>query len=205
MSAGFVPASGTACPATVLSGGPTDRSCEVQLVVACGRSKSSEGSLKGPMGLTKNLIVAGLTLLLASLGQGAAAIGDPGGASVRPDIGSTGDDPSATACMGAQCSLEDLKSATRAIAMSAGAKPAAALDAPSMLPESSHKTVWQRKHVLARNESDIGCRARALCGDSPAQRAQPALHRGGESSRYATELQAPSNRSRLELGLRLPT
>ena len=93
------------------------------------------------MGLTKNLIVAGLALLLASLGQVAAAIGDPGGAAVRPDIGSTGDDPSATACMGAQCSLEDLKSATRAIAMSAGVKPAAALDAPSMLPESSHKTV----------------------------------------------------------------
>jgi hypothetical protein len=94
------------------------------------------------MGLTRNLIVVSLALLLASLGQGAAAmVGGSGGPAVRPDIMSPGDDPSATACMGAQCSLADLKSATRAIAKSAGAKAAPASDDPSMFPESSGKAV----------------------------------------------------------------
>jgi hypothetical protein len=93
------------------------------------------------MGLTRNLIAASLAILLVSLSQGAAAVGDPGGAAARPDIASTGDDPSAIACMGAQCSLADLKSATRAIAKSAGAKPVPASDAPSMFPENSDKTL----------------------------------------------------------------
>ena len=88
------------------------------------------------MGLTRNLIVASLALLLASLGQPAAAgVGD------SDDTVSTGGDPSAAAaCMASQCALANVKSAARAIAMSAGAKPAPALDNASMFPESLDKT-----------------------------------------------------------------
>jgi PEP-CTERM motif len=90
------------------------------------------------MGRIRNLILASLAILLASLGQAAAAgVGDSGGAVL--DIANTGDDSGAAACMASQCSLADVKSAARAIAMAAGAKPAA-LDNASMFPESPDKT-----------------------------------------------------------------
>jgi hypothetical protein len=104
-----------------------------------GRSVSRAGELKGSMGLTRNLIVASLAILLASLGQAAAAgVADSGGAGL--DGASTGDDNGAAACMASQCSLADVRSATRAIAMAAGAKPAPALDNASMFPERLDKT-----------------------------------------------------------------
>lgn len=46
----------------------------------------------------------------------------------------------AAACTASQCGLADLKAAARAIAMSAGAKPAAASDHPSMVPDSVRKS-----------------------------------------------------------------
>jgi len=42
----------------------------------------------------------------------------------------------AAACNGSQCGLSELKSAARAIALSAGAKPAPSSDRPAMIPDS---------------------------------------------------------------------
>lgn len=96
------------------------------------------------MGLAKHLIAASFALLLASLGQGAAAM--------ARDL--AGDDAGAAlACTGSQCALADLKSATRAIAMSAGAKPAPVSDHAPLLPESSHTMILGDPHTLSPGTS----------------------------------------------------
>lgn len=89
------------------------------------------------MGLIRHLKAAILAILLASQ-TAAAGIGESGGAVL--DSASAGDHSGAAACMASQCSLADVKSATRAIAMAAGAKLAPAVDNASMFPESLDKS-----------------------------------------------------------------
>ena len=85
------------------------------------------------------LAVTLFCVLAGAAPVGASVVQDT--AAADPFLGAAGGSESDTAvCMAAQCSLEVVKSAARAIATSAGAKPAPSLDNPSMFPESSHKT-----------------------------------------------------------------
>src|SRR5436190_15578658 len=53
--------------------------------------------------------------------------------------GSAGAD--AAACSASQCGLSDLRSAARAIALSAGARPVASSDRPAMIPDTMRRSV----------------------------------------------------------------
>jgi hypothetical protein len=77
-------------------------------------------------------------LLLLAIPVDASIVRDSGSASSHYDFLGMAGGPSSTdaACSASQCGLSELKSAARAIALSAGAKPAPAADRPAMTPDS---------------------------------------------------------------------
>jgi hypothetical protein len=83
------------------------------------------------------------SVVAAAAPVSASVVKDAGGALHNDLLGAAGGSVSgdSAACTASQCGLEDLKAAARSIAMSAGAKPAPALDHPPMIPSGLGKSL----------------------------------------------------------------
>jgi hypothetical protein len=96
------------------------------------------------MKLTLRLAQTAIVAMLAlAIPVGASILRDSG-QSAHYDFlgargGSTGTD--AAACSASQCGLSDLRSAARAIALSAGARPGASSDRPAMTPDTMRRSI----------------------------------------------------------------
>ena len=95
------------------------------------------------MGPALHLVAVVLLSVVAAAAPVSASVVKDGGGALHNDLldaagGSLSGD--SAACTASQCGLEDIKAAARAIAMSAGAKPAPALDHPPMILNGAGKS-----------------------------------------------------------------
>jgi len=142
--------------------------------------------------------VISFSVFAAAAPVSASVVKDAGGALHDDLLGAAGGSVSgdSAACTSSQCGLEDIKAAARAIAMTAGAKPAPTLDHPPMIPSGVGKSLGSTAlPTSANNSSALEPALFALIAPGKAPKGQLCVDEGNLLGMEPTCRDAPTSQS----------